>query len=83
MKKMIHSQAAMLLEDDALLVSLLEEVREVVPNTTMKKLVKDLSTIKKATHECSENAVPYEFFEDGRRYHGFECKVCGKHLQAG
>lgn len=32
---------------------------------------------------CSDNAVYYEFDEDGHRYHGYECGVCGKHLQSG
>jgi len=25
----------------------------------------------------------YEFYEDGHRYHGYECGVCGKLLQTG
>tara|TARA_X000000950_G_scaffold115647_1_gene145233 strand:- start:426 stop:710 length:285 start_codon:yes stop_codon:yes gene_type:complete len=32
---------------------------------------------------CWDNAVYYEFEEDGHRYHGYECGVCGKHLQSG
>ena len=37
-------------------------------------------------HECDhcwDNAQPYEFEEHGRRYHGWECGICGKLLQTG
>ena len=46
-------------------------------------------------HNCEENAVYYEFdhcegneeyyefYEDGHRYHGYECGICGKLLQTG
>jgi len=34
-------------------------------------------------HDCDENIVYYEFYEDGHRYHGYECGVCGKLLQTG
>ena len=34
-------------------------------------------------HDCDENVVYYEFIEDGHRYHGYECGVCGKLLQTG
>lgn len=30
-----------------------------------------------------ENAVPYEFVEDGRRFHGWNCGRCGKLVQTG
>ena len=34
-------------------------------------------------HDCWDNAQPYEFEEHGRRYHGWECGICGKLLQTG
>ncbi len=34
-------------------------------------------------HDCEENPEYYEFYEDGHRYHGYECGVCGKLLQTG
>tara|TARA_Y100000401_G_C8242293_1_gene183698 strand:+ start:519 stop:650 length:132 start_codon:yes stop_codon:yes gene_type:complete len=34
-------------------------------------------------HNCDDNAIYYEFVEDGHRYHGYECGVCGKLLQTG
>jgi hypothetical protein len=37
-------------------------------------------------HECDHcegNAEYYEFYQDGHRYHGYECGVCGKLLQTG
>ena len=34
-------------------------------------------------HSCDDNAIYYEFIEDGHRYHGYECGICGEHLQSG
>ena len=34
-------------------------------------------------HDCDDNAIYYEFVEDGHRYHGYECGICGEHLQSG
>ena len=34
-------------------------------------------------HDCWDNAQPYEFEEHGRRYHGWECGICGELLQTG
>ena len=34
-------------------------------------------------HDCWDDAQPYEFEEHGRRYHGWECGICGKFLQSG
>ena len=34
-------------------------------------------------HSCDDNAIYYEFIEDGHRYHGYECGICGKLLQTG
>ena len=34
-------------------------------------------------HDCFEHAVPYEFYADGRRYHGYDCGLCGELLQTG
>ena len=33
--------------------------------------------------DCWENAQPYEFEEDGHRFHGWECGICGEFLQSG
>ncbi len=34
-------------------------------------------------HDCYDHAVQYEFYEDERRYHGWECAQCGELLQTG
>ena len=34
-------------------------------------------------HDCWDNAQPYEFEEDGHRFHGWECGICGEFLQSG
>ncbi len=34
-------------------------------------------------HDCWENAQPYEFKEEGHRFHGWECGICGELLQTG
>ena len=34
-------------------------------------------------HICEENLHYYEFYEDGHRYHGYECGICGELLQTG
>ena len=34
-------------------------------------------------HDCWDNAQPYEFEEEGHRFHGWECARCGTHLQSG
>lgn len=39
--------------------------------------------LSRAPHDCWQHAVPYEFHEGGRRYHGWECGVCGELLQTG
>ena len=33
--------------------------------------------------DCYDHAVPYEFYENGHRYHGWECGKCGELLQTG
>lgn len=33
--------------------------------------------------DCYDHAVPYEFYADGRRFHGWECGKCGELLQTG
>ena len=38
---------------------------------------------KPKDHVCEENLEYYEFFEDGHRYHGYECGVCKKLIQTG
>ena len=34
-------------------------------------------------HDCWDNAQPYEFEEEGHRFHGWEWGVCGELLQTG
>jgi len=34
-------------------------------------------------HDCWDNAQPYEFEEEGHRFHGWECGICGELLQTG
>ena len=34
-------------------------------------------------HDCYDSAVPYEFWKDGRRYHGWECGKCKAFIHAG
>ena len=47
----------------------------------------DKGTIKEYDdHECDHcegNEEYYEFYQDGHRYHGYECGICGKLLQTG
>ena len=38
---------------------------------------------EKKGHVCDENPQSYEFWEDGRRYHGWECSLCGGLLHTG
>ena len=33
-------------------------------------------------HNCYEWAVPYEFNDDGRDYHGYECAKCRRFIEA-
>jgi len=33
-------------------------------------------------HNCYEWAVRYEFDDDGRDYHGYECAKCGGFIEA-
>ena len=39
--------------------------------------------IEYQNHNCEHEPVYYEFYEDGHRYHGYECGHCGKLLQTG
>mgnify|MGYP003309136743 FL=1 len=39
--------------------------------------------LKVEEHDCFEHAIPYEFYADGRRYHGYDCGLCGELLQTG
>jgi len=39
--------------------------------------------LKNNDHDCWDNAQPYEFEEDGHRFHGWECGICGELLQTG
>ena len=34
-------------------------------------------------HSCEDHVVPYEFYDDGRRYHGWECGLCRAFVQSG
>jgi len=39
--------------------------------------------IKRKGHDCSETPEFYEFWEDGRRYHGWDCSICGDLIHTG
>ncbi len=34
-------------------------------------------------HDCWDHAEYYEFYEEGHRFHGYDCSKCGKFLQSG
>ena len=34
-------------------------------------------------HDCWRYAEYYEFYEEGHRFHGYDCSKCGKFLQSG
>lgn len=38
---------------------------------------------KEKGHYCDENPQYYEFWEDGRSYHGQECSICGELIHTG
>ncbi len=38
---------------------------------------------KKKGHYCDENPQYYEFWEDGRSYHGWECSICDELIHTG
>ena len=65
----------------------LTELFDHIVDRDMRDVVEDIQAqinpIKEEECNCSNNAVYYEFDEDGHRYHGYECGVCGKHLQSG
>jgi len=44
---------------------------------------KDKGSLQEYQHDCYDNAQYYEFTEDNRRYHGWECSKCGELLQTG
>ena len=51
---------------------------------TLKSIFKDFEECHLTDdHDCWENAQPYEFEEDGHRFHGWECGICGEFLQSG
>ena len=51
---------------------------------TLKSIFKDFEECSlTGDHDCWENAQPYEFEEEGHRFHGWECARCGTHLQSG
>jgi len=39
--------------------------------------------IERKGHDCSETPKSYEFWEDGRYYHGWECAICGDLIHTG
>ena len=39
--------------------------------------------IKRKGHDCDESPEPYEFWKDGRRYHGWDCSICGELIHTG
>ena len=51
---------------------------------TLKSIFNDFEECSlTGDHDCWDNAQTYEFEEHGRRYHGWECGICGKLLQTG
>ena len=57
---------------------------------TLKSIFKDFEessltrwSCKSDDHDCWDNAQTYEFEEEGHRFHGWECGICGKLLQTG
>ena len=51
---------------------------------TLKSIFKDFEECPLTDdHDCWDNAQPYEFEEDGHRFHGWECGICGELLQTG
>ncbi len=49
-------------------------------------IVMNIKNLKKNNNKrniVGVNAIYYEFVEDGHRYHGYECGICGEHLQSG
>ena len=39
--------------------------------------------IKRKGHDCSDTPESYEFWEDGRYYHGWNCSPCGDLIHTG
>jgi len=39
--------------------------------------------LKNNEHDCWRYAEYYEFYEEGHRFHGYDCSKCGKFLQSG
>ena len=39
--------------------------------------------VKRKGHDCGENPEFYEFWEDGQRYHGWDCSICGDLIHTG
>ncbi len=39
--------------------------------------------LKHTEHDCWRYAEYYEFYEEGHRFHGYDCSKCGKFLQSG
>jgi len=39
--------------------------------------------LKHTEHDCWDHAEYYEFYEEGHRFHGYDCSKCGKFLQSG
>ena len=39
--------------------------------------------IKRKGHDCSDTPEPYEFWEDGRYYDGWNCSTCGDLIHTG
>ena len=39
--------------------------------------------IKRKGHDCSDTPESYEFWEDGRYYHGWNCSTCGDLIHTG
>lgn len=39
--------------------------------------------LREKGHICTDHLEYYEFIEDGHRFHGYSCKVCGEVAQTG
>jgi len=39
--------------------------------------------VKAKGHDCDESPQYYEFWEDGRRCHGWECSICNDLIHTG
>ena len=48
-----------------------------------KKEQASYKSLERGNHNCWDFADYYEFEEEGHRFHGWECGMCGELLQTG